>query len=60
MYGYLLGAIALSFFLLLLDAGGLFPLPGFMEAALKLVFGLSLVAGTLIFGGAFLRRVFGG
>ena len=60
MKNFLIGAIALSFLLLCLDAVGFLPLAGFVEMGLKWVFGLSLVVGTLIFGEPFLRRVFGG
>ena len=58
MQGYFLGAVALSFFLLCLDAVGIVSLPGFVETVLKWVFGLSLVVGAVIFGGPFLQRIF--
>ena len=59
MFGYLVGAVTLSFLLLCLDAVGLLALSGFVEKVLQYVFVLGLVAGDLVFGWPFLRRLFG-
>ena len=58
MLQYLSGAVVLSFLLLCLDAVGVLPLPGFVEKVSAWVFGLSLVAGTAMFGRPFLQRLF--
>ena len=58
MFGYLMGAVTLSFLLLCLDAVGLLPLPGFVEKVVQQVFVLGLIAGALVFGWPF-RRLFG-
>ena len=59
MFGYLVGAVPLSFLLLCLDAVGLQPLSGFVEKVLRYVFVLGLVAVPLAFGRPFLHRIFG-
>ena len=59
MKPYLLGAVALSFFLLCVDAVGIVRMPGFLETALKWVFAVSLLLGTGIYGPPFIQRLFG-
>ena len=59
MKNYLLGAVALSFFLLGVDAVGIVAIPGPFETVLRWVFGLSLFLGAGIYGPSFIRRLFG-
>ena len=56
---YLILAVGVSFFFLVLNAVGILPLPGFIETALKWAFGLILVAGVVIFGPRFVASIFG-
>ena len=59
MKNYLLGAVALSFFLLGVDAVGIVAIPDLFETVLKWVLALSLFLGAGIYGQPFIRRLFG-